>query len=119
MKAIVTKYLGATNTKPGRIVANCYAGRVVVEYDHRLGTQNNHRAAALALVDKFDMHFPFVPRGVWVAGDMPDGKSAVWVFVPDVMEMRSDTFRSDPVKTMIAAREAGQPSPAAIASDLG
>jgi hypothetical protein len=52
-QAIETKYLGATNTKGGRIKATAWAGSVTVPYDHALTVGGNHKAAADALIAKF------------------------------------------------------------------
>lgn len=52
MQAIVTKYFGPTNTKPGRIKASCEAGSITVSYSHDFDTEGCHRQAAEALVEK-------------------------------------------------------------------
>ena len=52
-QAIETRYLGPTNTKGGRIKATAWAGSVTVPYDHALSLEDNHRAAAMALVAKY------------------------------------------------------------------
>lgn len=51
--AIETKYLRATATKGGRIVAQQLDTRVVVPYDHALSQSANHRVAAQTLADQF------------------------------------------------------------------
>lgn len=48
-QAIVTKYMGATNYKPGRVKATCEARSVTLSYDHGLSTYENHRAAMAEL----------------------------------------------------------------------
>jgi len=53
MQAIVTKYLGPTNTRGALIKATAQAGAVYLSWDYALDTSANHRAAALALADKF------------------------------------------------------------------
>ena len=53
MQAIVTKFIGPTNTRGARIKATAYAGSITLSWDYALGTTGNHRAAALALADKF------------------------------------------------------------------
>lgn len=54
MQAIRTRYHGPTNTKGSRISAECEAGRIYVPYDHSLDLADNHKAAALALMEKLD-----------------------------------------------------------------
>lgn len=50
---VITRYLGATDTRGSRIVANADFGSKMVPYDHRLDTADNHLAAARALVDEY------------------------------------------------------------------
>ncbi len=52
MQAILTRYHGPTNTRGSRITAKAEAGRTSVAYDHALNYDQNHRAAALALMAK-------------------------------------------------------------------
>ena len=52
MQAIITKYLGYTNTKSSRIKATCQAGSVTIGFPHELSGMACHAAAAKALVDK-------------------------------------------------------------------
>lgn len=49
MQTILTRYLGATNHRPSRIVAQCQAGRISLAWEHGESVQNNHRAACEAL----------------------------------------------------------------------
>ena len=51
-QAIVTKYIGPTNTKPARISAKAEAGRLICNWDHSLGVSENHRAAAEMLAER-------------------------------------------------------------------
>jgi hypothetical protein len=53
-QAVRTRYLGATNYKPSRIVAECEAGRIVVSWDYELNVHDNHAAACAALLKKMD-----------------------------------------------------------------
>lgn len=51
--SIVTKYIGATNTKPGRIKAVSSSGTTItVSWDHDLDCSANHWKAAEALATK-------------------------------------------------------------------
>ena len=56
MKAIETKYLGCTNSRGSRIKAIAEGGdrphSVTLSYDHELNGDENHEAAAWALVIK-------------------------------------------------------------------
>lgn len=53
MKAIETHYVGPTDFKGARIVANDGDGnRVSISYPHELSGEEVHRAAAVALCDK-------------------------------------------------------------------
>lgn len=51
-QAIVTRFLGPTNTKPARVRASCDAGRLTVSWDYSMGVPENHMAAARALCAK-------------------------------------------------------------------
>lgn len=62
-QAIETRYLGPTNTKGGRIKATSWAGSVTVPYDHALNSEDNHRAAAMALVAKLQWQGTFAQGG--------------------------------------------------------
>lgn len=79
-RAIRTRYIGPTNTKPGRIVADAgdAASRVTVEYDDSLNVTDNHATAAEAVRDKMGWrggHFTGL-----VGGEL--GDMYVWVFLP-------------------------------------
>tara|TARA_R110000822_G_scaffold51947_5_gene134848 strand:- start:80 stop:361 length:282 start_codon:yes stop_codon:yes gene_type:complete len=50
--AIRTKYHGATNYKPSRIIATGELGKVTVSYDHALDSTDNHAAAARLYVER-------------------------------------------------------------------
>jgi hypothetical protein len=52
-QAIRTRYHGPTNTRGSRISAKCQGGTLSVPYDHALDDEGNHKAACMALVDKF------------------------------------------------------------------
>ena len=50
MRAIITRYLGPTNFRGSRIVADAGKGaRLTMPYDHALNTNENHAEAAKAL----------------------------------------------------------------------
>ncbi len=52
MQAITTKYHGPTNSRGSRVIAKCAAGSVTVSYDDALNLDENHIAAAQALLEK-------------------------------------------------------------------
>jgi hypothetical protein len=62
-QAIETKYLGATNSRGGRIKATAWADSVTLSYDHELGYAENHRAAADALLVKLGWDGKFAQGG--------------------------------------------------------
>ena len=53
-RAIRTHYVGPTNTRAGRIVADAgdRASRVTVEWDHALNSEQNHAYAAVLVTRK-------------------------------------------------------------------
>ena len=53
MQAIITTYKPATNAHGSRILARCTRGSITVPYDHELDTEQNHIAAAQALINRF------------------------------------------------------------------
>ncbi len=72
MKAITTKYLGATNFRGSRIKAVAADGdknppQVTLAYDHGLNIDENHKKAAIALAWKLDW------QGEWVGGSVEHG----------------------------------------------
>ncbi len=72
-QAIVTKYLGPTNFRGARVKASAQAGSVTISWDHGLGVDENHAAAAKAFAEKMDWY------GRYVAGGMPDGSGNCYV----------------------------------------
>lgn len=72
MTTIITRVIPATNYKPARIVADAgLKRRIVVSYDH--GNTNPHKAAAIALCQKFNW------EGSLVEGGMERGAAFVFV----------------------------------------
>jgi hypothetical protein len=72
-QAIVTKYIGPSNTRGSRIKARAAAGSVTVPYNHALNIENNHAAATKALAAKLNW------SGGWYIGGMPDDTGFVFV----------------------------------------
>ncbi len=82
MQAIVTKYLGPTNTRGSRIVARCDAGSVSFPYPHELSGEECHAAAALALCRKLGWTRTNNYKGRLVCGSAPQkGSPHAYVFV--------------------------------------
>lgn len=75
-QAIVTKWIGPTNTKGSRVKAKAAAGSLTVSWDHSKGVEENHTAAAKALASKLNWN------GRWAAGGMPDDTGNVYVLLP-------------------------------------
>lgn len=74
MQAITTKYVGPSNTKPGRIIATTASGlRLSVNYPHDLTTDDAHRMVAQKLADKYGW------TGKMVAGGLKNGFAFVFV----------------------------------------
>jgi hypothetical protein len=77
MQAIVTKYIGPTNTKGARIKAvSCGGLSVTVPYEYDLDSYGAHCMAAVELCKNLKWEFNHV------AGELPDGSTA-WVKIPE------------------------------------
>ena len=63
-QAIITKYFGPTNTRGSRVKATCEAGSITVAWDYALGIEDNHKAAARALISRLGW------EGNWVMGSL-------------------------------------------------
>ncbi|MFH7600605.1 hypothetical protein WDV06_36740 [Streptomyces racemochromogenes] len=74
MQAIVTKYLGPTEKRNSVIKATAAAGSTLVNYNHALSLQENHRRAAAILSDKFGWNTG--AYGTLVMGGLPNGSFA-------------------------------------------
>jgi hypothetical protein len=75
MISIETKYLGPTNFKGARVVAftENRSQRLTVSWNHALGPEANHDAAARALAVKLDW------RGIWFRGGAASRRGNVYV----------------------------------------
>jgi hypothetical protein len=88
MKAIVTKYHGPTNTRGSRYSATAEGGnRISLSADDRIGSEENHTAAALALCHKLDW------KGELVPGGLPNGDT---VFVFTGRDKKNPAYVTDP-----------------------
>lgn len=74
--AILTKYLGATNSRPSRVKAYTESGlQVTIPWEYGLNVEGNHLAAAQKLAHKMDW------AGRWVGGGTKEGYAFVNVNV--------------------------------------
>ena len=88
MQAIVTKYIGPTDTKGSRIKAWCDAGSITVGYSH--GSHDPHDIAAAALIRKLGWN----DNGqTWVGGGLPQNmkEARVYLMIP-----RNHSVQLDP-----------------------
>lgn len=86
MQAIITKYLGPTDTRGSRIKATAAAGSVTLSYDCALDSDGNHRAAAEALCVK--LGWVSTPNNLYTSlcqGQLPNGDN-VFTFIPKEYE---------------------------------
>ena len=72
---VVTRYLGATNSRGSRIKATSDHGSVTLPYEHALNADANHETAARALAAKV-----FPASTVAVDGLLPRGTGRVFLF---------------------------------------
>ena len=82
MIAIETRYVGPTNFRGSRIVARVMESlptrKITLSYDDALGSSENHRVAAIALIRKLGWTSAN-GYGVWVEGASERG----YIFVCD------------------------------------
>ena len=76
-QSIETKFFGPTNHRGARIRVKCQARTMFVAWDHGLGIEGNHDAAAQALAERLGW------RGEWFAGANGAGSGNVYVNVLD------------------------------------
>ena len=69
LQAIVTKYLGPTNTRGARIKATCAWGSITRAYDYELDFDAQHHAAAIDLCNKLGWTFARLHSGILPNGD--------------------------------------------------
>jgi len=65
--AITTKFIPPTNHRPSRVKATAEAGSITVSWDYALNVTDNHKAAAVALADRYGW-----PTDM-IGGGMPGG----------------------------------------------
>jgi hypothetical protein len=78
-QSIITRYHGATNTKPSRMSACTSSGskRVFQPYEYSFTNETNHRENALGLAKKLGW------CGHWQGGALNDKGDMVWVNTSD------------------------------------
>ena len=89
-QALTTKYFGPSNVRGSRIRVKCQAKTKFYDWDHAVGTAENHRNAARALLA--DLRW----SGEWAPGGLPSEDGDVFVCVkrthnpanPDTGEVR-------------------------------
>jgi hypothetical protein len=82
MQAIITKYIGPTNSRGARIQAQCGRGKIYFPYPYELSGDKCHRAAVDALTAKFAKEDEAagapMDRNYWlgdyVTGQIPSGE---------------------------------------------
>jgi hypothetical protein len=73
-QAIVTRYIGPSNTRGSRIKATAWGGSITIPLPHDVEADVAHARAAQALCEKMGWK-----RGGWIGGGTPDEKG--WCFV--------------------------------------
>jgi hypothetical protein len=86
MQAITTKFLGPTNSRGARVKVTAERGSITVSWDHALGAPENHRAAALEALKRWEW------SGRWVGGGLPDTTGYAFVCVPGRATLSVDEF---------------------------
>lgn len=71
MTAIITRYIGPSNVRAARIVAESCGQRIVVPYDHASDSEGAHAKAALALILRQNW------GGRWIMGGTRTGYACV------------------------------------------
>ncbi len=84
MQTITTQYAGPTNTKGSRVMVKSWLKNKAVSWDYALSSEDNHKAAAQALVDV--LNADRVKNGyddykweIVANGSMPDGKGNAYI----------------------------------------
>ncbi len=90
MQTITTSYAGPTNTKGSHVLAKSWIKNKAVSWDHSLNSEDNHKAAAQALVDAINKDRADVVNAdyqwkIVAAGSMPDGKGNAYII--DLIEV--------------------------------
>lgn len=82
MQAIHTKYVGATDRRGSHIRAKCDQGSIKVNYNSNLSAGENHKVAAKALADKYNLFsIGSEIRLKMVSGELPGNMGYAHVLV--------------------------------------
>jgi hypothetical protein len=81
-QAIEARFLALTDRLGSRLVARCLARSMTVGWDHAIGVEGNHRAAAQALIEKLGWTGQGW-AGLWCQGGDATGSGYVFVFSPE------------------------------------
>jgi hypothetical protein len=79
-QAIITKYLGPTNTRGSRIKARAAAGSITSHYHSELSSEANHTNAAIYFANEKG----WLDKNTLVGGAMPDGTGYCFVLIEKV-----------------------------------
>lgn len=85
-QAITTRYAGPTNFRGSRVIVRADPGRMIVPWDHALGVEDNHKAAAKAYASKYGW------TGHWYGGGTNEG----YAFVLGCMASSAFTVCNEP-----------------------
>jgi hypothetical protein len=82
---ILTRTLPCTNNYGTRVSARVVGSdrppcRTVLGWDHEIGGQENHRAAADATAAKYSATYPARPMTLVAYGDAPDDRGWVYLY---------------------------------------
>lgn len=76
MQAIETRYIGPTNFRGSRVKASAQAGSITIGWDDALNVDENHDAAAVALVRKLGWE-----PATLASGGLPSGKGNCYALI--------------------------------------
>lgn len=84
MQTITTKYAGPTNTRGSRILVKSWIKNKSVGWAYSLNSEDNHKAAALQLVqainaDRVEKGHGDYQWQIIASGSLPDGKGNAYV----------------------------------------
>lgn len=77
-QGILTRFVPATNIRGSRYSATCEAGRTIIGADDSMNYEENHRAAATILAERFGW---ITPRHVLIGASLPRSAGYVWTTV--------------------------------------
>jgi hypothetical protein len=90
-QAILTRYLGPTNTKGSRVRATAQAGSVTIAWNDEADTDANHRIAAEFLASMYG----WLRKNRLEGGALPDGKSYAFVLIELPKEAQTEVNRCE------------------------